>query len=257
MRVIPFLYFLPCLLIFFVSLPAFPQNKVEILPAPVEKKFDHGKWEKLTRGLSFEKKKIEPYDKEKELKKREEAEKQAAENTKEYTAPEKSSSSFNFSLDGGIARFILFTIVIVVLVFVLIRIFGGNILARGDKAITTPLTIRESDPEEHIDESDLEKLRTRALQQKEFRLALRLYYLMLLKELSLHGFINWKKDKTNYEYIRELSGKSFQSEFRSVTLAFERSWYGNGLIGEKEYEVLSEPFGRLLRQLKERGAHEK
>ena len=47
--------------------------------------------------------------------------------------------------------------------------------------------------EEHIYESDLDRFIREATEQGNYALAIRLYYLAIIKELSLNRTILWKK----------------------------------------------------------------
>ena len=59
-----------------------------------------------------------------------------------------------------------------------------------------------------------------------YRLALRLGYLQLLKLLSDQNLIRWQPDKTNHAYLAELPGEHLRAPFRELTRQFEYVWYG-------------------------------
>ena len=60
-----------------------------------------------------------------------------------------------------------------------------------------------------------------------YRLAVRLGYLQLLKHLADGGLIDWQPDKTNQTYVRELAPRpALQAGFREITRQFEYVWYG-------------------------------
>ena len=60
-----------------------------------------------------------------------------------------------------------------------------------------------------------------------YRLAVRLGYLQLLKHLTDGGLIAWQPDKTNQAYVRELAAHAvLQADFREITRQFEYVWYG-------------------------------
>lgn len=60
------------------------------------------------------------------------------------------------------------------------------------------------------------------------RLALRLGYLQLLKQLTDRDFIAWQPDKTNQAYLRELAASypAACPDFAELTRQFDYSWYG-------------------------------
>ncbi|MEM1328270.1 MAG: DUF4129 domain-containing protein [Bacteroidota bacterium] len=108
--------------------------------------------------------------------------------------------------------------------------------------------------EEDLDKHDPTSAIDRAIQMRDFRLALRLYYLKALRELSLAEYIQWKRDKTNGEYIRELSGHPLRSDFRQLTLLFERIWYGNQELDALNFKHIQPQFDQFLGQIQ---PHEK
>ena len=85
---------------------------------------------------------------------------------------------------------------------------------------------------EHIHEFDLPALIQQAIVQKDFSVATRLYYLLTIKTLSDKNLIQWKKDKTNRNYLNELKGFDIKNQFSQLTNIFERVWYGEVAVNE-------------------------
>ena len=75
---------------------------------------------------------------------------------------------------------------------------------------------------------------------------MRLYYLAVLKELSLKELIKWKKDKTNGEYLRELAGSRLFGTVQEVTLIFERVWYGKTAVQEEDFLQMEAKFKKAI-----------
>ena len=104
--------------------------------------------------------------------------------------------------------------------------------------------------EENIYESDLEDFIQQATQQKNYNLAIRLFYLAIIKELSLAKLIKWKRDKTNKDYLNEMRGTELYSSFREQTQIFERIWYGESNLQQTDYANLAGAFQKLLNSAK-------
>ena len=100
-----------------------------------------------------------------------------------------------------------------------------------------------------VEESELEKLLRESLEGKSYKLALRVKYLMLIKQLDSLKLINWKKDKTNGIYLREMYGKTGFDLFRELTIKFERFWYGDKEISIDDYNGLLPVYDNLSNQL--------
>ncbi|MFD1144050.1 DUF4129 domain-containing protein [Larkinella insperata] len=100
---------------------------------------------------------------------------------------------------------------------------------------------------ENIHEIDFEQQIDAAIQQRNYRLAVRLLYLQTLKHLSNRNLIDWKPDKTNRSYVYELAQSPLQPDFETLTTQFEYIWYGDFPITEERFKPLQESFVRFNR----------
>jgi len=103
--------------------------------------------------------------------------------------------------------------------------------------------------DEHIHEIDFDKEIAQAIELNLFRKAVRLHYLRTLKKLSDKKLILWEIDKTNQEYIREMSVSSLHPDFSQITLAFEKCWYGNQNVDYSTFEAIKLSFNEFERQI--------
>ncbi|MEO6314833.1 MAG: DUF4129 domain-containing protein [Chitinophagaceae bacterium] len=88
-----------------------------------------------------------------------------------------------------------------------------------------------------------------AIQNNNYRLAVRLLYLQSLKKLADRNLINWQLNKTNIAYLQELQGSAQQPFFSNLTLQFENNWYGDLPITATEFEAVHQQFKQFNRQL--------
>lgn len=105
--------------------------------------------------------------------------------------------------------------------------------------------IRLSKDEELIKKSDISLLITKALQDKDYRLAVRYSYLKALQQLETNKYITWEQQKTNHEYEREIMTPAIQDHFRNITYLYDFVWYGNFDIDEKGYKQASLLFHKM------------
>ena len=117
--------------------------------------------------------------------------------------------------------------------------------------------IRLETIEENLHEAEMNPLIRQAIEQGQYALAIRLYFLAILKELSLMQAIRWKKNKTNREYLQELQNEPDHAEFSRTARIFERIWYGNRIITAGEFRQVEIPFAVFLRRLQEQNRVEK
>lgn len=140
------------------------------------------------------------------------------------------------------------------LAFLIFNILKGeNIFKRKAKKITKTTSFDLEKIEENIHESDLDKFIKQAESEENYNLAIRLYYLAIIKELSLSKLIKWKKNKTNRSYLNELGSSPFRAGFKKATTIFERVWYGDGLLDQKDYLVLKPQFQQWATETKNTG----
>ena len=138
---------------------------------------------------------------------------------------------------------------IIALVAGLFYVLIGQGLFLKNTAITPQKADFElADIENNLHETDLDRYLRTAITNNDYRLAVRLYYLNILKQYSLHELIVWKKDKTNGEYLTEIRRRNDPTypDFRTATLLFERVWYGDKVINERGYAEIQRVFQRLL-----------
>lgn len=76
-----------------------------------------------------------------------------------------------------------------------------------------------------------------AVQNKHYRLAIRLYYLWLLQRLQEQEKITWAPEKTNADYLYELKDTQDKEQFTYLSYLYNTIWYG-------EYEITAEEFSK-------------
>ena len=185
--------------------------------------------------------------------------KKKAEPTKEKKERKTENDSDSFinlpALDLPLANIfsaIIFVILGGFLVYTVIKLFINRDVNIGRiKPINEEMDMVLEDLEENLHESDLDRALRLALEAGNYKAAIRIYYLALIKDMSLKGLISWKKDKTNYNYVNELLDTPWHQDFSTATLAFERIWYGNVTVDKAKYELLTPRFQSLLNKIRE------
>jgi hypothetical protein len=158
------------------------------------------------------------------------------------------TSDFNMNLD--IFKMLLLIIGVVLLAFLIYQLVIKRIkLPDSQKSHKLMRDVDLLNPEEHHEEELHEQL-NKYLQNKEYRNALRIQYLMILKELIEKGLIKWKNEKTNYHYQNEINGSPYFEEFHFAVYVFEKAWYGLYDVKQHDYEKVSPRINKLLSKLK-------
>ena len=78
----------------------------------------------------------------------------------------------------------------------------------------------------------------------------RYLFLKSLKLLSDNDIIEYKKEKTNYQYLAEIKDMQLARTFREVAYRFDWIWYGDFPIDERLMENSRHEFNKLFRFLK-------
>ena len=100
--------------------------------------------------------------------------------------------------------------------------------------------------DEYLHETDLDRFLREALEKSDYPLAVRIYYLQIIKSLSEKNAIKWSREKTNRDYLRETREYRLGESFRVATRAYERVWYGNQTLSATDYARLEPEFKNLL-----------
>ncbi|WP_100614974.1 hypothetical protein [Confluentibacter citreus] len=103
---------------------------------------------------------------------------------------------------------------------------------------------------ENIENADITALINWAENNQDYRLAIRYYYLLVLKTLTLKNHIKFEDDKTNADYLNDIKSKSFSSAFEYTSYLYNYIWYGEFPLDVKQYNQAKGRFVTLLNQVK-------
>ena len=89
----------------------------------------------------------------------------------------------------------------------------------------------------------------KAAMQGNYRHAIRLMYLRLLKNMSEKNIIHYKQDKTNLDYLLQLHPTVYYKDFFRLTRNYEYSWYGQFEVNEEAYKIIRTDFDQFDRSI--------
>jgi hypothetical protein len=141
---------------------------------------------------------------------------------------------------GSIIKYVLIGVVIALVVFLVIKLIGLDLklFTRKSKSLDVPF----SETLENIHEIDFDEQLNIALQNKNYRLVVRLLYLKTLKQLTDKNLIDWQPEKTNQTYVLELANQPYHQQFVALTYQFEYVWYGEFYIDQPTFESIHQSF---------------
>jgi hypothetical protein len=159
---------------------------------------------------------------------------------KEEDQPKNRSLLERFFL-SSLTKYFFWLLAAVFVAFVLYKLFFTEGFFQRSYAKSNVTTL-EDESNELSKTADYAKLVALAVSNGNYRLAVRYHYLQTLQKLALKGLIQFAADKTNYEYVRELSGKSYKNDFASLTLNYEYVWYGAFGVDEMIFNSIQNKF---------------
>ena len=149
----------------------------------------------------------------------------------------------------NILKNIFYVVIIIAVVFFIVRaimngegrwVFGK----RSDKKM-----VNHEDVETNIHIIDFTKLISQAVDNNEYRLAIRYQYLRMLKQMSTSEIILYDPDKTNLDYTYEIKNDTVREQFRYASYLYNYIWYGEFYIDKAQYEQASASFNLLLKNM--------
>jgi len=132
---------------------------------------------------------------------------------------------------------------VIAIVYFSLRSNGVALFGKTASVDPSPAVIGNDD----IYSLDLSALLQDCIQEGRLREAVRLLYLIGLKALADNGDVQWRKGKTNHDYLNDLrNNKNLYNIFRELTRSYEFIWYGRTEIGAETFEHLKQRFVAVI-----------
>ncbi|MDF4222450.1 hypothetical protein [Maribacter huludaoensis] len=146
-----------------------------------------------------------------------------------------------------IEYFIYFLLIILVIYLVVKLLINENFNSLFQKKAKTVNDINLT--EEHIEGIDINKLLHEAVEQKDYRLAIRYQFLLTLQKLSKNDIITWHFDKTNTDYFTEIKQPEIKRGFKKIAYLYDYIWYGEQIIDDVKYTKSVLDFESINKQI--------
>ncbi len=146
-------------------------------------------------------------------------------------------------------KYIIEAAAVVLLIFIIIKLAGLNISNIFNRE-ATEIQVPYSESLENIHQITFDEEIEKALNQRNYRLAIRLLYLSTLKQLNDAHLIQWQLEKTNSAYLNELSDTAQRQSFGILTRQFEYVWYGDFPVDGQSFQNINTLFHDFITMLK-------
>jgi hypothetical protein len=161
--------------------------------------------------------------------------------------PRRTQSSSSVSDTGlGAFGYVLLFLFIGGLIFLIFYLWVKS--PKDGKKIGEEIVLEDVNPIE-IPLTELQRLLQEAIAKGDYRGAVRIYFIFIVRDLTQKGFIKWEKEKTNFHYLREMSGKNEYDDFNRSVSYFEIIWYGKREIDASKFEQVKPNFTHFLDKL--------
>lgn len=144
---------------------------------------------------------------------------------------------------GGI---ILFLLVAYFIFKAIVNKEGTWIFGKSSDKNIIPVSAIET----NIQTTDFFALIKDAESNNNYRLAIRYYYLLVLKQLSKAELIQYDVEKTNSDYANEISEKLIKEKFSYSAYLYNYIWYGEFDVDHKQFNKAKQAFIQFLNTLK-------
>ena len=145
---------------------------------------------------------------------------------------------------------VIATIIVLYVIYLIVKVTlnkeGQWIFGKS----TTKKIINHDDIERNLQHVDFEKLITSTLKSGNQRLAIRYYYLWLLKKMSEKNIIDWNPEKTNSDYWYEIENQTLKNDFSYLSYLYNYIWYGEFEITETSFESMKKTFETTIQSIR-------
>ncbi|MCD0471668.1 DUF4129 domain-containing protein [Flavobacterium sp. JAS] len=146
---------------------------------------------------------------------------------------------------------ILIRVIAVLVIIVVIYLIAKALIDKEGQWIfgknSQKKTIYYTDIEKNIHLLDFEKLIKESINSGEKRIAIRYYYLWLLKVMAQNHYIEWDIEKTNSDYLYELQRPAHREEFTYLSYLYNYIWYGEFAIDETSFSKAENRFKNAIK----------
>jgi len=129
---------------------------------------------------------------------------------------------------GNFGKALMWLIIICIACYAIYKLFftSDSFLFGKNKKVMTD-TGQQQQEEENLITTNWEALVQHAISSNDARLTVRYSYMWLLQMLLQQQLIQYRNDKTNYEYYSELKDTQYRQPFKRISSLYEYAWYGH------------------------------
>jgi hypothetical protein len=149
---------------------------------------------------------------------------------------------------GNNVRTITYILIALFFIFIIYRIVVKNklFLFYSSKKVRGI----DDEEEEDIRDENIDDKINKAVKERDYRNAIRYYYIKGLQLLNNRGLIRYHAQATNHEYVYQLSQNPVAGDFRFLTQVYDFVWYGEFAVNDEQFIRLQSDFKRFYQAVK-------
>ena len=150
-------------------------------------------------------------------------------------------------INSPLVMYTILFLIVAFLLFTLYKLFGKDLLSSDNSVdVKEYKLLTEEDLEDRFYEMDLDEVLKKALDRNDWKMAIRIQFLILLKTLINDGQIKWNKDLTNFQIVYQLKSREGRSDMRAIVRDFELVWYGDKSSSKELYKTFEKKVNALI-----------
>ncbi len=147
------------------------------------------------------------------------------------------------NLNQNLILYGLIGFAVLVFLFIMLKLLGVEITGLfvfGHKSKAAQILFKQKHDDIYSD--NMEQMLAQAVKIKAYREAVRLLYLLSLRQLDALELIHWRPWKTNRDYYYELLVAEHKQLFSTLQLSYEYIWYGQFKVEEERFNKVQAQF---------------
>lgn len=157
----------------------------------------------------------------------------------EINLPEVNIPDFDLPSMGILGKWSFWKIVFIIIIIAIV-ILGVYLIIRNYRPSDTKIKMDVDDEWNPtvVTKSELELKLEKAELGNNYRECVRIHFMFILKELISNEYIQWKAEKTNFDYLIEVRKNKGYDSFEECVRIYDLVWYGDYEISLSEYNRL-------------------
>lgn len=141
--------------------------------------------------------------------------------------------------------------IILLLIVICAVLFGIYLIIKNQSSSDKKVKLNSEDDWDPtiIPKTELFQRLENATFSDDYRECIRIYFMLILKELVNKGIIDWQPIKTNYNYLNEVRKARGYDEFQECVRIYDLVWYGDYSISKDDYTLLKPPLENYYQSL--------